>query len=644
MRHGVTRIRWLLLALALSTPALGGWAWWVRGRTRLDELARGRAAYDVGDWEGAASLARERLRRLKDDPEGLRLLARASARLGRDDAVVSLYKRLGQETLQVEDLYLLGLAMRRADKRTSAVMVWEQARSRDPGHDETLFELARAYLASDRLADSERAAVDLARRPGWESRAEAVLGTVQLERNDPAGAADHWLRALGRPRPVVRAEGVPSPIVPRTEVAGALLRAGRAEEARAQLEIALAESPSHEVYWLLSRVDLQRKDWTAARADLARAGSSGQNDPMRREPSPYVGAARCARCHSAEFQAQQASRHARTFSRSSELGGLDLPGPTAPDPRTPSVIHSWRRDDVGRIHQRTKAAGQVFDAVVQYAFGSGDRGVTLVARDPAGHAYELRLSGYSEEGPQGAAGPIRIQWDVTSGHQTHPERADGYLGKRLDEDGVRRCLTCHVTDPKAIVDGSGACASDRAIGCERCHGPGGHHLLAVEGNLVDLDPAIARPAMASGSRIVRLCAECHSPRGVKLAPDDPMDIRFQGTTLTWSRCYTESDDALDCITCHNPHRNASKSTAYYEAKCLECHSNRSGPPSPSAEGGASRPRSRSRAPREASHRTTCPVNPSNGCTGCHMPAGAGVVPHSTFTDHFIRVHRDRPSR
>jgi hypothetical protein len=34
-------------------------------------------------------------------------------------------------------------------------------------------------------------------------------------------------------------------------------------------------------------------------------------------------------------------------------------------------------------------------------------------------------------------------------------------------------------------------------------------------------------------------------------------------------------------------------------------------------------------------RTICPVNPPRGCIGCHMPAVKDVVPHSTFTDHFI---------
>ena len=112
-------------------------------------------------------------------------------------------------------------------------------------------------------------------------------------------------------------------------------------------------------------------------------------------------------------------------------------------------------------------------------------------------------------------------------------------------------------------------AADRAIGCEKCHGPGGNHLLAVAARFPDL--AIARPSLASGARVVRICAQCHSPRGKPVEPDDPTSVRFQGTTLTWSRCYTESNDKLDCVTCHDPHRDASTSTAHYEAKCLSCH-------------------------------------------------------------------------
>ena len=641
-------IRWLLLAVLLGTPALGGWAWWSRGRRGDDSLARARAAYDRDDWEAAADLARERLRTARDDPHAQRLLARAWIRLQRDDSASAIYRRLGAGGLEVEDLCVLGQSLGRAGKRTSALELWEDARKRDPDHAETLFELTRAYLGTDRMDDATRTATALAARPGWESRGEALLGAIQLEGNDPAGAVASWRKALERPRPTVRAERVPWPIVPLTDLARAFLRLGRTDEAREQLDRVLAGSADAEASWLMSRVGLQRKDWAAARAEAARSGSFREEHPMQPEPAAYVGESRCAGCHAEEFRSQQASRHARTFFRTSELGVLELPGSSVPDPSDPAVAHSFRRDGEGRIHQRTRVEGRVLEAVVQYAFGSGDRGLTLVGRDPEGHAHELRLSVYPEVHGQDSGAKARVQWDVTSGHRLPPTRGEEYLGKPLDENTVRRCLFCHVTDPKSILDQKGPCASDHAIGCERCHGPGGNHLLAVEGKLAEIDPAIARPTLASGAQVVRLCAECHSPRGQEVNPNDPRTARFQGTTLTWSRCYTESDDAMDCVTCHDPHRNASTSPATYEARCLECHSRDAGPPSssgssaPPSSGPSATDRRRSRrlALRDAPGRSTCPVNPSSGCIGCHMPPVTGVVPHSTFTDHFIRVHRD----
>ena len=133
-----------------------------------------------------------------------------------------------------------------------------------------------------------------------------------------------------------------------------------------------------------------------------------------------------------------------------------------------------------------------------------------------------------------------------------------YLGQALTADAVRRCVLCHVTDPRAVLEQTGPTASDHGIGCERCHGPGGNHLLAVAAKFPDL--AIARPSLVSGGPVVKLCGQCHSPLGRQVSPEESTAVRFQATTLTWSRCYSESDNALDCVTCHDPHRNVIKST------------------------------------------------------------------------------------
>ncbi len=629
MTNNRKRKRWLLLAVVLCGSLLAGGLGWSRYRSTSDPVGRALEAYSRGDWQTAADLARLRLKAAGEDPEGLRMLARSSIRLGRYPIAMGLYQKLSPAGMQAEDLYLLGIALARTGKTQSAREVWERARKLEPGHAGTLLELSRAYFAADAFDRAAQLAALLATRPGWESPGEELLGMIQYERNDFAGAASYWQRALSRE--AVWIEGAPQPIVTRRNLVRALLRAGRPAEARDQVRILLGESPDPEAQWLLSRVAIQEGAWDEARSALAKGGSFRDENPQLPDPSPFVGSSRCAECHPVEFKSQQGSRHARTFFRASDLGGLVLPASAVPDRSDPKVTHTLSRTDDGRVRQETRVEGQVYDAVVQYAFGSGDRGLTPIGRGEQGKSYELRLSEYRE-------GPAKT-WDVTTGHPRYPARPEEFLGQPIDEDGIRRCLVCHVTDTKSALDQSGACAADRGIGCEKCHGPAGNHLRAAEGRLLEIDPAIGRPRLASGVRVVKICAECHSPRGHEVARDDPMAARFQGATLTWSRCFTESNDALDCTTCHDPHRNVSTSAAYYESKCLTCHSGK-------AEG-AGEPRPKSSAERsrrallvEAAGHTTCPVNPTTGCVGCHMPAVKDIAPHALFTDHDIRVHRD----
>ena len=191
-----TRGRWLgmiAIATVLATAGLR-WAW---TRPSADPLTQGLAAYARGEWEEAARLARARLKTGADDPAALRLLARASVRLGRTPAALALFKRLGPEALLPDDLYLLGVALNHDGNDTGAVQVWEQARAADPKHPETLFELTRVYIAAGRLLAAAETGRILAVCPGWEARAESLLGAIQAELNDPAGAVTLWQRALG---------------------------------------------------------------------------------------------------------------------------------------------------------------------------------------------------------------------------------------------------------------------------------------------------------------------------------------------------------------------------------------------------------------------------------------------------------------
>jgi hypothetical protein len=164
----------------------------------------------------------------------------------------------------------------------------------------------------------------LVRQPGWETRGLLLLGTARAELHDPAGAA----QALNRffeldPEGAVAA---PSPVRPfRLLLARSLLATRRPADARRLLANLLAHGPDAEASWLLSRSYIQEHDWDRAAPLLEPSAPFRAQQPHAFEPAPYVGAVRCATCHSEIYRSLVASKHATTFSRAADLGMLGLP-------------------------------------------------------------------------------------------------------------------------------------------------------------------------------------------------------------------------------------------------------------------------------------------------------------------------------
>jgi hypothetical protein len=293
-----------------------------------------------------------------------------------------------------------------------------------------------------------------------------------------------------------------------------------------------------------------------------------------------------------------------------------------PDPDDPGVTHAFHRQG-GVLSAQTRVGGQVFDAVIDYAFGTVDRYVTMVSRDASGGYRIARLSYYQT--PEGKG------WDKSvlerfQPSRTRPEEFQGDLiGVR---DGLARCLYCHVTNPRAGREELGPETADRAIGCERCHGPGGNHVAALKAGMTDL--AIINPAAASPAAVTtRQCNDCHIlDQGFRSADlSIPGWARSAGVGWTMSRCNSESGGGFGCVTCHNPHKPArATSTTEYEARCLKCHAPTT-PPATDDE------------PRTGTRARSCPVNPAKDCIKCHMPPVKIEALHTDVADHYIRVDR-----
>ena len=116
---------------------------------------------------------------------------------------------------------------------------------------------------------------------------------------------------------------------------------------------------------------------------MSRAGSYRDENPLMPEPAPYVGSARCTACHAEQGRTYPRTRHARTFHHGPALAELPLPESPLTDPDDPGVILTFRRDGP-RVKVETRDRDQVFQAVVNFAFGTADRYVTMIGRGDDG--------------------------------------------------------------------------------------------------------------------------------------------------------------------------------------------------------------------------------------------------------------------
>lgn len=279
------------------------------------------------------------MKTVPDDKQALRLLARSSIRQNRDNLARKLYGQLGGvEAMEAEDYYLFGTFTSRLGDHDAARECWENSLHADPSHAGSLQELAHLHLSEGRYSDATELVSRLAKRPGWEARADLILGQIKLAQDDPAGAAVCLRRALMLD-PTAREDTEP-PSFYHKLLARALLRTEQPAEAASQLRTVLDSGSDPEASWLLSRAYLQSGSLNEATAALERGDSYRDEHSTVPEPAMFVGSARCARCHPSIHQTEQTSLHALTFQRAAALKALNLPQVPISDPARESATGS----------------------------------------------------------------------------------------------------------------------------------------------------------------------------------------------------------------------------------------------------------------------------------------------------------------
>lgn len=327
--------------------------------------------------------------------------------------------------------------------------------------------------------------------------------------------------------------------------------------------------------------------------------------------SVFVGNTACAECHRMEFDAHRQSRHALTMAVVSKQSLGDMAPQEGKFEGTEFIL---KQKDGRYAFSEPSRSDEI--SPVDYALGSGKTGVTYVAISGPEELLEYRFSYFPKE----------KAWYATPGQERLGPEEIGRIHKGAN---ARKCLGCHtVTLPSSDMRPE---ARFLGVGCEACHGPGSRHVDAMRtGNRSagEMEKLSHLPAATLDAR----CAQCHGRPEIvsKSRSAHGATNRYQVWGLEQSRCFLSSRGRLSCITCHDPHTDASTDQKHYEAICLNCHSPRA-----------------SDAHSTASMQVTsrpCPVNPKADCVQCHMPTRPAVSDSAVTTamaDHFIRVYRTK---
>jgi tetratricopeptide (TPR) repeat protein len=361
----------------------------------------------------------------------------------------------------------------------------------------------------------------------------------------------------------------------------------------------------------------------------------------------YVAPDVCAGCHASIALSYKSVAMARSFERLDTSRLIEDFERDARFIHRPSGFTYEMRVEDGRFLQRRSerdgggAASRVFDREITYVVGSGRHARTYLHRSPAGEITELPVSWYTQE----------KRWGMSPGYD-RKDQPDFFRAVTY------RCLFCHNGYPAipagADLDTGLALFPDdlpSGIDCQRCHGPGGRHVaLAGDGHssFAEVRGSIVNPARLPSSRQMETGMQCHLEttsdanvsallvfgRGIysfrpgedlaayrihfDTAPggglDDKFEIAHQAYRLRQSACFLKSAGRMTCTTCHDPHRRPGNPGAFFPAKCLGCHAERTLSPG-------------------SRHR------PGSDCISCHMPPRrTDDVVHVVMTDHRIGLY------
>jgi len=350
-------------------------------------------------------------------------------------------------------------------------------------------------------------------------------------------------------------------------------------------------------------------------------------------PLGSVGTNACIECHQSQYRSYSATSHSRSLRRC-DIGLMDE--------RSVEFEHKRSR----RSYEVLVAAGKMVHRELirdpegeTIAVNEADIAIEIGSGEHA-HSYLFERDGFFVQSPLTWYSATE-QWDLSPGFDPQTQAT-------FDRTVNANCMFCHAGAIKTQGNNiERFVISEMAIGCERCHGPGGNHVAVhtrspeqMEIGMVD---DIVNPSRLNRSQVDAICAQCHlqgavssSTYGVSrwdFRPGEPIardtteyqihgqsaEFRIVGHTeqMHQSGCYLNTE-TLACTTCHDPHEHANENTTSISQReiCISCHE-----------------RDACGVPNDIRQTTQ-----QNDCAVCHMPRRATNVQHAALHDHRIAVH------
>ncbi len=362
--------------------------------------------------------------------------------------------------------------------------IWEHALKDGADHAEMLDHFTRLSVRLQRMDQALDAARRLSKQPGWEARGLFLLAEIDEFIDDPPGVVAALEPALER-EPEARGALFDAAHY-RKLLARNLLRLGRPAEAETQLKAIRPRTAGRRRRPRTARPSgcsagptSSRTAWPRPSRALDRSGSYGAEHRLMPEPGPYIGSAACVPCHPRTRAASTTPPGIRDRSITGRDSlGLPVPDRPVPDPDDPGVMHTIERKG-GEIEARSQIDDRVTRMVVEYAFGTPQHYLTMIARDEDKDLSRPCASRIITRRPDRAGG----RRPATSAIRTRRRTGAASGSTCATASSAAFIATSRAPATSATrrpAGGPGPEAADRGIGCERCHGPGGNHIKAID--------------------------------------------------------------------------------------------------------------------------------------------------------------------